>query len=157
MDINTCVITGNIGSDLELKHTNSGTAVLDFNLAVTEGFGDKKRTNWIGVKAWSKAAESMAQFLGKGRKIVVAGRLSQEEWEDKDTGKKRSKTLVVVDNWTFADSGKGERQESTQPARRTEAPPARRQEQQEELPVGGGEGDDDIPFNSFEKHSPLPL
>lgn len=148
MDINTVTLTGNIGSDLELKYTKTGTAVLDFNLAVTEGFGDKKRTNWIGVKAWRKAAESMAQFLGKGRKIVVAGRLSQEEWEDKDTGKKRSKTLVVVENWTFADSGKGERQESSQPARRTETPPARRQEPQPELPVGEGVADDDdtIPF-----------
>lgn len=154
MDINQVCITGNIGNELELKHTNSGTAVLDFNLAVTEGFGDKKRTNWIGVKAWSKAAESMAQFLGKGRKIVVAGRLSQEEWEDKDTGKKRSKTLVVVENWTFADSGKGERQESTQPARRTEAPPARRQEhvdstgsQAHQVAYGPAHDDQsDIPF-----------
>lgn len=143
MDINSVTLTGNIGSDLELKYTKTGTAVLDFNLAVTEGFADKKRTNWIGIKAWSKAAESMAQFLGKGRKIVIDGRLSQEEWEDKDTGKKRSKTLVTVEHWTFADSGKGERQESSQPARRAESAPERRREPVHQ-PASAEE--DDIPF-----------
>lgn len=153
MDINQVCITGNIGNELELRYTKTGTAVLELNLAVVSGFGDNKKTNWIGCTLWGKTAESAKEYLGKGRKIVVAGRLDQDSWEDKESGKKQSKTRVVVEQWTFADSGKGERSQSpaqsSQPARRTEAPPARRQEQQEELPVGGGGGvddDDTIPF-----------
>ena len=150
MDINTVTLTGNIGNDLELRYTQTGNAVLELNLAVVSGFGEKKKTNWIGCTLWGKTAESAKEYLGKGRKIAVSGRLDQDSWEDKETGKKQSKTRVTVDHWTFADSGKGERSQSpaqsSQPARRTETPPARRQEQQEELPAGGGEGDDDIPF-----------
>jgi single-strand DNA-binding protein len=155
MDINTCTLTGNIGNDLELRHTPTGTAVLEFNLAVTSGFGDKKKTNWIGLTLWGKTAESAKAHLGKGRKIAVTGRLDQDEWEDKDTGKKRSKTRVIVENWTFADSSKGDHPD--RPARREESAPARGQASQPELPVGGDDSDDVIPFAPFEKHAPLPL
>lgn len=158
MDLNTCSFSGNIGNDLELRHTKTGTAVLEFNLANTEGFGEKKKTNWFGVRVWGKTAEAMSQFLGKGRKVIIWGRLTQEEWDDKDTGKKRSKTIIIAENWTFADSDKGGSTQSRQePQRRAETPPARREEPQRELPIGGADDGDDIPFTSFEKHSPLPL
>lgn len=156
MDINTVTLTGNIGNELELRYTQTGTAVLELNLAVVSGFGDKKKTNWIGCTLWGKTAESAKEYLGKGRKIAVSGRLNQDSWEDKDTGKKQSKTRVTVEHWTFADSGKGERQESSQPARRAESAPERRQEPVHQ-PATGGADDEDIPFAPFEKHSPLPL
>lgn len=153
MDLNSVALTGRIGSDLELRHTKGDTAVLEMNLAVESGFGDKKKTNWIGLVLWGKSAESAHQHLGKGRKIAVSGRLNQEEWEDKETGKKRSKTHVVVETWTFADSDRKEGSQSRQPA--SSAP---RQERREEpAPAGGSDDGDEIPFAPFEKHSPLPL
>jgi len=153
MDINTVTLTGKIGNDLELRNTPTGTAVLEFNLASTSGFGEKKKTNWIGCTLWGKTAESAASFLGKGRKIAITGRLDQDEWDDKETGKKRSKTRVVVEQWTFADSDKGG--SSSRPARQESAP----YQQEQSAPAQGGsdDGGDDIPFNSFEEYSPLPL
>lgn len=153
MDINTVTLTGNIGSNLELRNTPTGTAVLDFNLAVTSGFGEKKKTNWIGITMWGKTAESANTFLGKGRKIAVTGRLDQDEWDDKETGKKRSKTRVVVEQWTFADSDKSG--SSSRPSRQESVP--HRQEQSAPAQGGADDGGDDIPFLAFEKHSPLPL
>jgi single-strand DNA-binding protein len=134
MDINKAILTGRIGSDLELRHTKSGTAVLEMNLAVKSGFGDKEKTNWIGCTLWGASAEAASKYLGKGRKIAVSGRLDQDEWEDRETGKKRSKTRVVVEEWTFADSDKGT---SANQEPRREAP------KQDPTPA---EGEDDIPF-----------
>jgi single-stranded DNA-binding protein len=94
--------------------------------------------------------------MSKGRKVIVWGRMTQEEWEDKETGKKRSKTIVIAENWTFGDSDKGGQSGDRAPrqeAPRRESPaPSRR-----EVPSGGGDDGDDIPFAPFEKHSPLPL
>ena len=136
MDINTVILTGRLGSDIELRYTPSGIAVADVNLAVESGFGDKKKTNWIGLTIWNKSAEAAANYLGKGRKIAVSGRLDQEEWDDKETGKKQRKTRVVVENWTFADSEKSQQQA------RAQAPAQR---QSEPMP-GADDPEDDIPF-----------
>lgn len=165
MDINTVTLTGRLGGDIDLRYTATGTAVANVNLAVESGFGDKKKTHWFGLDFWGKAAESAKEYLAKGRKIAISGRLDHSEYE-KD-GKTVSKTRVVVEQWTFADGerrtgGDGQRSEQPRqraeaPARRQETPPARRAEPQRELPIGGGDDDDDIPFASFEKHSPLPL
>jgi len=108
-DINRVIVTGRMGGDLELRYTSKGTAVGEVNVAVTSGFGENEKTNWIGCTFWGKSAEAASQYLGKGRKLVIEGRLEQDEWEDRETGKKRSKTRVVVENWTFADSNRSER------------------------------------------------
>jgi len=154
MDINTVTLTGRLGGDIELRYTNSGTAVANVNIAVESGFGEKKKTLWIGIDLWGKTAESAAQFLGKGRKIAISGRLDHSEYEDKETGKKVSKTRVVAEQWTFADSerkegaqsrAEGVRQGGGDAPRRPDASaPARLQETpQVELPIND---DDEIPF-----------
>lgn len=153
MDINTVTLTGRLGGDIDLRYTVTGTAVANVNLAVESGFGQNKKTHWFGLDFWGKAAESAKEYLAKGRKIAITGRLEHSEYE-KD-GKTVSKTRVVVEQWTFADSerrsgGNGQqraeqpRQQTQAPARRQEAPPARRAEPQQELPIVGD--DDDIPF-----------
>lgn len=106
-DLNKTQLSGRLASDIELRYTPKGTAVADVNLAVNSGYGDNQKTNWIGLTIWGKSAEAAANYLGKGRKIIVDGRLDQDEWEDKETGKKRSKTRVIVENWYFADSKPG--------------------------------------------------
>lgn len=147
MDINTVTLTGRLGRDIELRQTAKGTSVANVSLAVESGFGDNRKTNWIGLDFWGKAAESAAQYLGKGRKVAVSGRLDQSDYE-KD-GKTVTKTRVVVENWTFADSDG--RREAGGTERREE--PRQRPERDESIggrgnqePAGGSDGDDDIPF-----------
>lgn len=107
--MNTCNLVGRLGGDIELSHTKSGTAVADVNLAVDDGHGEKKRTYWIGLKFWGQTAELAAKHLGKGRMIAITGRLTQDEWQDKQSGQKRTKTLVTVERLHFLpDGGKRE-------------------------------------------------
>lgn len=149
MDINTVTLTGRLGGDLELKYTKTGTAVTGCSLAVEAGFGDNKKTLWIGLDFWGKTAEAASKYLAKGKKVAISGRLDQSEYE-KD-GKTIQKTRVVVENWTFADSDKSgqssdrpSRQEPRQEARREEP---RREAPQQDLPMSGeDDGGDDIPF-----------
>jgi len=142
MDINTVTLTGRLGRDIELRQTAKGTSVANVSLAVESGFGDNRKTNWIGLDFWGKAAESAAQYLRKGRKIAVSGRLDQSEYE-KD-GKTVTKTRVVVENWTFADSD-GKR-ESGEAAQRPAEEKTVVGSVSSLPPTGGSAGDDDIPF-----------
>jgi single-strand DNA-binding protein len=149
MDINNVTLTGRLGSDLELKYTKTGTAVTGCSLAVEAGFGDNKKTLWIGLDFWGPAAESASRHLAKGRKIAVTGRLDQSEYE-KD-GKTIQKTRVVVERWVFADSEKSG-QSSDRPARQEPRQETRREEPRRDAPQpttpasGADDGDDDIPF-----------
>lgn len=99
--------SGHLGQKPELRSTDGGLSVAECNLAVTEGWGDKQKALWFGLVAWGKTAESMAEHLDKGSEILVEGRLTQEEWEDKGTGKRRNKTRIIVERWEFA-GGKSE-------------------------------------------------
>lgn len=147
MDINNVTLTGRLGGDLELRSTATGTSVANVNLAVECGFGDRKKTAWIGLDFWGKSAESASKFLGKGRKVAVSGRLEQSEYEDKN-GNKVTKTRVVVENWTFADSEKsGNRDEGSVAPPRREAAPQSTLETTAPMSGGGrSDDDDDIPF-----------
>jgi single-strand DNA-binding protein len=138
-DINTVTLTGRLGSELELRYTPQGTAVTDVNLAVQSGFGDKEKTNWIGLTIWGKSAEAAANHLGKGQKIAVAGRLDQESW-DQD-GKPRTKTRVVCERWTFADGKRTEN--SNPPSNPPSEPMTTRNVHPDQNPNLSG---DDIPF-----------
>jgi single-strand DNA-binding protein len=93
---NTITIVGHLGRDPELRYTPQGKAVCDFSVATSEKFRDTERTTWFKVTAWDKTAESVAKYLRKGSLAYVAGRLSLEDWTDRD-GKDRQ-TLVVSAN-----------------------------------------------------------
>ena len=100
---------GRLGADPELRHTQSGTAVANFRLAVDRDFKDRdtgeRGTDWIDVVAWRQTAEFVARYFTKGRMAVVEGRLQVRGWTDKD-GNKRSTTEVVADSVYFGDSKK---------------------------------------------------
>ena len=113
-NINRVVLVGNLTRDPELRHTPSGTAVCKLRLAVntrqkdqaTGEWGDKP--NYFDVTVWGNQGESCAQFLAKGRRIGVDGRLDWSSWEAQD-GTKRSKVEVVAQSVQFLDSrGEGE-------------------------------------------------
>ena len=101
---NSVQMIGNIGQDIELRNTNSGTAVTTLRLAVNERakvngeWGDV--TNWFDIVCWGKTAELCSQYLRKGSPVFVVGRLSARSYEDK-SGQKRTKVEVVADDVKF--------------------------------------------------------
>ena len=107
-DTNVVVLTGRLGRDPEVRYTANGTAVCKSSVAVNVGWGDKKKTHWITFQAWGKTAEFIGQYITKGCKVTLTGRLETNVWE-KD-GKKNYETLVVVneiENHTRQEDGQG--------------------------------------------------
>jgi single-strand DNA-binding protein len=72
------ILVGNLGRDPEMRYTPSGQAVTSFNVAISDGFGDKKRTIWVRVSAWEKLAETCNTYLKKGSKVLVEGRFQSD-------------------------------------------------------------------------------
>lgn len=105
--LNHITIMGRLGANPELRHTQTGTPVASFTLAVDRDFKDKntgeRAVDWIPVVAWRSTGEFAAKYLSKGRMAVVDGRLQMREWTDKD-GNRRVAAEVVADNVYFGDS-----------------------------------------------------
>ena len=105
--LNHIVIMGRLARDPELRHTQSGTPVASFRLAVDRDFKDKntgeRATDWIDVGAWRSTGEFVSRYFTKGRMAVVEGRLQMRDWTDKD-GNRRTSAEVVADNVYFGDS-----------------------------------------------------
>ena len=106
--LNHITIMGRLTKDVELRRTNTGTAVASFTLAVDRDFGEKE-TDFIEVVAWKNTAEFVSKYFAKGRMAVVSGRLQIRKWQDKD-GNKRSTAEVVANNVYFGDSKKDEQE-----------------------------------------------
>lgn len=105
--LNRICIMGRITRDLELRRTQDGTAVTSFTVAVDDDFKSKatgeKKTYFLDVVAWRQAAEFVCQYLGKGRMVVVEGKLTVRDWTDKN-GDKRRNAEIIADNIYFGDS-----------------------------------------------------
>ena len=105
--LNRIIIMGRLTRDPELRHTQTGTAVASFTLAVDRDFKDRqtgeKATDFIDVVAWRQTAEFVSRYFTTGRMAVVEGRLQLRDWTDKEGGKRRS-AEVVADNVYFGDS-----------------------------------------------------
>jgi len=119
---NKVILMGNLIESPELRYTPSGTAVADVRLAVntTMGSGDKKKEEvlFIDCVAWAKTAEIICQYHSKGDQILVEGRLTLDQWEDRESGAKRQKIKMVIDRFTFAqklsERGEGGQQKPAQ-------------------------------------------
>lgn len=103
MDINKVILIGRTTRDIELKYTPSGAAVCSFTLANGRKVKDVEQVSFIDCVAWQKTAEIIAQYVTKGNRIAVEGRLQQRSWTDGD-GNKKSKVEVVVENFQFLES-----------------------------------------------------
>ena len=105
--LNRIVLMGRLTRDPELRHTQSGTPVASFSLAVDRDFKDKatgeKATDFIDIVAWRQTAEFVSRYFTKGRMAVVEGRLQLRDWTDREGNKRRS-AEVVADNVYFGDS-----------------------------------------------------
>ena len=147
MSLNKAMIIGNLGRDPEMRYTQGGQAVTQFTVAVNRNYKDaggewKEETEWFRVVAWGPLAERSAEYLRKGRKVYVEGRLQTRNWEDKD-GQKRYTTELIASAVTALDRAREDGAPEPAGAR-----PARGGEPG--IPGGGddfGSGDlDELPF-----------
>ena len=110
--LNKVMLIGNLGKDPELRYTPSGVAVATFTIATNESWKDQdgnlqERTEWHNVVAWRKLAEVCGEWLKKGKKVYVEGRIQTRSYDDKNTGAKRYITEVVLDNMIMLDGRSG--------------------------------------------------
>lgn len=110
---NRVILMGNLTRDPEVRYLPSNMAVVDIGLAVNERYQDKQsgewqeRANFFDCTAFGKSAESIGRFFSKGRPILIEGKLRLDQWEDKQSGQKRSKVKIIIDQWNFCDSKPG--------------------------------------------------
>jgi single-strand DNA-binding protein len=108
--LNRVLLIGNLGKDPEVRYSQSGTAVGNLRIGVTErrkeGEEYKDQTEWMSVVCFGKTAENASKYLQKGRQIFVEGRLQTRSWEDKTTGQTRYTTEVIASQLLFLGSPK---------------------------------------------------
>src|SRR6266571_1562043 len=107
--VNKVILVGNLGRDAELRYTPGGSAIAKFSLATTEKWTDKsgspqERTEWHNIDLWGKQAETLAEYLRKGKQVYVEGRLQTDEYTDKE-GVKRKTTRVRCDRVVLLGGG----------------------------------------------------
>jgi single-strand DNA-binding protein len=132
--MNSVNIIGRVGQDIEVRFTQSGKAVAELNLAVDDGWGENKKTAWIGVVLWGATAELAGKALQKGDRVGISGRLSQDEWEDKATGKKQRKTKITGENMTLLSPKREQSEKRQQPANTPKNEPKFDEDESDDLP-----------------------
>ncbi len=110
--VNKVILIGNLGKDPEVKYTPSGLPVAKFSLATNERYKDKggewqDRTEWHNIVAWQRLAEIVGEYVKKGSKVYIEGRLQTSSWEDKQSGEKKYRTEIVAQDLVLL-SGRGE-------------------------------------------------
>jgi len=110
---NRVILAGNLTRDPELRYTPKGLAISKIGLAINrtwknEAGETKEEVTFVDVDSFGRQAEVIAQYFKKGRPILVEGRLRLDQWDDKQTGQKRSKLGVVLEGFSFVDSNRGD-------------------------------------------------
>ena len=158
---NKVILMGNLTRDPEVRYTPSGTAVSEVGLAVNRTWFDKQtnqkkeEVTFVDVTLWGRQAEVAGEYLGKGRGVLIEGRLQLDQWDDKETGQKRSKLRVVGENMTMLpgrgdgppqNSGGGQSSGSFNAGGGTSASNSDSSEGSFESGGGSAPPDDDVPF-----------
>jgi single-strand DNA-binding protein len=154
---NKVILAGNLTRHPEHPYTPGGMAIAKFGLAINRKWKDSQsgemteEVTFVDIDAFGKQAETIGQYLKKGRPILIEGRLKLDQWDDKQTQQKRSRLGVVLESFNFLDGGNregggdfaaggGGSAPSARPARPPSSPP----------PNNSGEGmppeEDDVPF-----------
>jgi len=146
---NKVILVGNLTRDPELRYTPKGTAIAKIGLAVnrvwTNEAGEKKEeVTFVDVDVFGRTAENVGQYLRKGRPILVEGRLRLDQWDDKQTGQKRSRLGVVAETVQFLGSAPGS--EGGAPAAPRVQRPAATAPAAEPVEGDGPPESDDVPF-----------
>lgn len=144
--LNKAMLIGNLGGDPEIRHTPSGATVANFTLATTRSWNKEGRkeekTDWHRIVAWDKLAEICQQYLKKGSKVYIEGRIETRSWDDATSGQKRYMTEVIADQMIMLDSAPGG-------ARRSVAPQRSGQE------AGGNGGEYEFPESDYDDDLPF--
>ena len=149
---NKVILVGNLTRDPELRYTSNGKAIAKIGLAVnrtwTNEAGEKKEeVTFVDVDTFGRTAENVGQYMRKGSPILIEGRLRLDQWDDKQTGQKRTKLGVVADTVQFLGSARGGEGGVPPPARARAAEPAAAAAPE---PVGAEDSspqsEDDVPF-----------
>jgi len=154
--VNKVILVGNLGKDPEVKYTPQGTAVAKITVATSSSYKDKtsgewqETTEWHNVVLWQRLAEIAGEYLKKGNKVYIEGRLQTRSWDDKQTGQKKYMTEVVANDLVLFGGG-GERGGSGGGVQKRESGGNnfdQRGPEYENAPAGHGTEitDDDIPF-----------
>lgn len=149
-NLNRVTLIGNLTRDPELRHTPKGTAVAELGLAINRVWNDdsgqkQEEVTFIDVTLWGRQAEIAQQYLTKGKPVYIEGRLQMETWDDKETGKKRSKLKIVGEHMQFLGSAKDGGESGGRPAPQSR-PPQQQQQHQQAAPADDFDDNDDIPF-----------
>jgi single-strand DNA-binding protein len=151
-NFNKVILAGNLTRDPELRYTPKGVAIAKFGLAINrtwknEAGETKEEVCFVDVDAFSRQAEVIAQYMRKGRPILVEGRLKLDTWEDKNTHQKQSKLKVHLESFSFIDSKGSESGPSgaEAPRRSAAAPEAAKPTESPEGEAPSAE-EDDVPF-----------
>jgi single-strand DNA-binding protein len=109
-NFNKVILAGNLTRDPELRYTPAGKAIAKFGMAINRNWttdtGEKKEeVTFVDIDSFGRQAEVISQYLKKGRPVLVEGRLKLDQWDDKQTGQKRSRLGVVLESFSFLDSG----------------------------------------------------
>jgi single-strand DNA-binding protein len=147
---NKVILAGNLTRDPELRYTPKGTAIARLGIACNRKWKSetgemKEEVTFVDVDAFGKTAETIGQYLKKGRPILIEGRLRYDTWEDKQSGQKKSKLGVVLENFQFLDSGGGRGEgapEAPRPRPAAGSPPAAPEPADGDAPPES----DDVPF-----------
>ena len=112
--INQVILLGRLTRDPEQRTTASGKNVVSFSIAVDRQSQDDQ-ADFFNITAWDKLGDLVMQYLSKGRRVFIQGRLRQDSWEDKDTGKRQSRIEVTASDVTFLDGPSGDNSGSAAP------------------------------------------
>ncbi|HTV15447.1 MAG TPA: single-stranded DNA-binding protein [Acidobacteriaceae bacterium] len=148
--VNKAILVGNVGKDPEVKFLPSGSAVANFTLATSERFKDKsgefqERTEWHNLTAYQRLAEIVRDYVKKGSKLYVEGRIQTRSWDDKETQKKVYRTEIVVNDLVLL-SGRGEGESGGGYSRSGSGSYNQSQPAHDDLVQSTEITDDDIPF-----------
>jgi single-strand DNA-binding protein len=99
--VNKVILVGNVGKDPEVRYSQNGTPVANFSLATNERFKDRnsewqERTEWHSIVAWQRLAEIVGEYVAKGSKLYVEGKLQTSSWEDRQSGERKYRTEIVA-------------------------------------------------------------
>ena len=150
--VNKVFLLGNVGKDPEIRSTGGGTMVANFSLATSDRFQDQQgnwqeRTEWHNLVAFKRTAEIVRDFVKKGSKLYIEGKIQTRSWDDKETGAKRYRTEIIVNDLSLL-SGREEgaggysRASSSSSASFDQRPPAGADDIAQSAEIS----DDDIPF-----------
>ena len=136
--INKVILMGRLTRDPEMRHTNSGTPVTTFSIAIDNGYGENQRTDFVNCLAWNKTAEFVTKYFAKGKMIILIGRISTRSWETQD-GKRAYATEVTAQEVNFGETKSSQQADTHQTA-------AQQPMQDDDDDFTPDEEDDDLPF-----------